>query len=118
MRNKVLLRPTFSLLAAESLARADPLYRSPAQLCLPASVGLFIPGFTCVFVWMVVILHRVRVYAQPLSLHCHLSTREAFPEHTANKVGQVRGSALFLSESNFQEVPTGKRVPAPETKEP
>lgn len=43
---------------------------------------------------------------------CHLSTREAFPQHTANKVGQVRGWALFLSESNFQVAPTGKQVPA------
>lgn len=53
-----------------------------------------------------------------LPLHCHLSTREAFPEHTANKVGQVRGWALFLSESNFQEVPTGKRASVPQTMEP
>lgn len=50
----------FLLLAAESLARADPGYRSPAQLCLPASVRLFIPGCTCVFVgmWRVGKLHR------------------------------------------------------------
>lgn len=47
-----------------------------------------------------------------IPLRCHLSTPEAFPEHTTNKVGQVHGWALFLSESNFQEVPTGKRVPA------
>lgn len=146
----------------ESLARAGPGYRSPAQLCLPASVRLFIPGCTCVFVgmWRVAKLHRgvcecvcvyrfifrsvcvcafyniSKHYSDPshhpntplllspsthhssLPLHCHLSTREAFPEHTANKVGQVRGWALFLSESNFQEVPTGKRASVPQTMEP
>lgn len=37
----------FPLLAVESLARADPGYQSPAQLCRPASVRLFIPGCTC-----------------------------------------------------------------------
>lgn len=42
------------------MARAGPGYRSPAQLCLPASVRLFIPGCTCVFVgmWRVAKLHR------------------------------------------------------------
>lgn len=50
----------FPLLTAESLARAGPGYRSPAQLCLPASVRLFIPGCTCVFVgmWRVAKLHK------------------------------------------------------------
>lgn len=57
---KVILRPTFPLLAVESLAGVDPGCRSPAQLCLPASVRLFIPGCACVFVgmWRVVELHR------------------------------------------------------------
>lgn len=114
-------------------------YRRSAQLCLPASVRLFIPGCTCVFVgmWRVAKLHKgvwvcgVQVHFVALCvtasqnttrtpfthhssipLRCHLSTPEAFPEHTTNKVGQVHGWALFLSESNFQEVPTGKRVPA------
>lgn len=129
----------FPLLTAESLARAGPGYRRSAQLCLPASVRLFIPGCTCVFVgmWRVAKLHKgvwvcgVQVHFVALCvtasqnttrtpfthhssipLRCHLSTPEAFPEHTTNKVGQVHGWALFLSESNFQEVPTGKRVPA------
>lgn len=43
---------------------------------------------------------------------CHPTTRKAFPEHTANKVGQVCGWTLFLSESNFQVVPTSKQGPA------
>ena len=155
--NKVLLCQTFPLLAEESLARAGPRYRSPAQLCLPASVRLFIPGCTCVFVgmWRVAKLHRglyecvcvcvcvcvrkfiffamcvcafynisnppspqTSTHHSPLPPHRHLPTREAFPEHTANKVGQVHGWALFLSESNFQEVPTGKLVPVPQTMKP
>lgn len=144
--SKVLLCQTFPLLAADSVAGADPGYRSPAQLCLPASVRLFIPGCTCVFVgmWSVAKLHRgecacVHVFvcagsfisvclpfaafqtpSTPhfLPLCCHLSTREAFPKHNTNKVGQVHSLALFLSESNFQVVPTGKRVPLPQTMEP
>lgn len=55
---------TFPLLpppsAPDSLARVDAGYRSPAQLCLPASVRFFIPGCACVFMgrWRAVKLHR------------------------------------------------------------
>lgn len=97
---------------------ADPGCRSPAQLCLPASVRLFIPGCTCVFAGMrrvgklqggSILYRRVHVCLLqhlknampsshpplPTTFHTapprHLSTREAFPERTANKVGQVCG---------------------------
>lgn len=81
----------FPLLTAESLARAGPGYRSSAQLCLPASVRLFIPGCTCVFVgmWRVAKLHKgmwvwvcgVQVHFVALYVWLHLKTPPAPLSH-------------------------------------
>lgn len=147
-REKVLLCPTFPMLTAETLARNGsrywPNYVCLCQIVytwLNMCVCGIVSGFLnctgdCVGVYrlfgLVCVCGHLWLRSLTLPLHSQLQSLSllslsppspslypgAFPEHTTNKVGQVHSWTLFLSESNFQEVPTGKWVPACQTMEP